>query len=96
MLDFFFYINYTFKVNWVKNCVNSPDSIWYFIPHNIYKNVGGLTFLLTCNFSPSKLPIILSKFHEQALLARKLCFVHNLSPHKVTIWNNKSILVKNK
>ncbi len=92
----FLYLYYTFKVNWVKNCVSSPDSIWYFIPHNIYKNVGGLTFLLTCNFSPSKLPIKLSKFHEQALLAWKLCFVHNFSPRKVKIWNNESILVKNK
>ncbi|KAI2661582.1 hypothetical protein H4Q32_007217 [Labeo rohita] len=46
------------------NCVNSPDSIWYFIPHNMYRNLGGLKFLLTCNFSPSKLPIKLSKFHE--------------------------------
>lgn len=95
MFDFFD-VNYTFKVNWIKNCVNSPDSFWYFIPQNIFKRVGGLKFLLTCNFSSSKLPIKLSKFHEQALLAWKLCFVHNFSPHKVKLWNNESILVKNK
>lgn len=44
----------------------------------------------------SKLRIKLSKFHEQALLSWKLCFVHNFSPHKVKQWNTKSILVKNK
>lgn len=26
----------------------------------------------------------------------KLCFVHNFSPHKVKLWNNETILAKNK
>lgn len=90
MLDLF-NVNNTFKLNWVKSCVSFPESIWYFIPHNIFFiKVGGFKFLLTCNVSPSKLPIKLSKFHEQALLAWKL------SPHKVKLWNNETILAKNK
>jgi len=44
----------TFKINWIKRCVIDTDSIWSFIPQNIFKRVGGLKFLLTCNFVPSK------------------------------------------
>lgn len=49
--------------------------------------LGGLHFLLTCNFNVTKLPLKLSKFHQQALLAWKLCYSHNLSPHKAIIWD---------
>ncbi len=65
-------MNNTFKINWIKKCVINPDSICFFIPQNIFKTVGGLDFLLSGHFLPSKLPIKLSKFHEQALLAWKL------------------------
>ncbi len=65
-------MNNTFEINWIKKCVINPDSICFFIPHNIFKMVGGLDFILSGNFLPSKLPIKLSKFHEQALLAWKL------------------------
>ncbi len=65
-------MNNTFKIKWIKKCVINPDSTRFFIPHNIFKTVGGLDFLLSGNFLPSKLPIKLSKFHEQALLAWKL------------------------
>ncbi len=96
MLDYVDMIN-TFKINWIKKCVIDPDSICFFlIPHNIFKKVGGLDFLLTCNFLTSKLPIQLSKFHEQALLAWKLCFVHNCSPHRMKIWNKELITVNGK
>lgn len=53
-------------------------------------------FFLKCNYSPSKLPLHLSKFHEQALLSWKLIYVHNFSPHKSLLWNNQDITVKNK
>ncbi len=56
MLDYID-MNNTFKINWIKKCVINPDSICFFIPHNIFKMVCGLDFLLTCNFVPSKLPL---------------------------------------
>ena len=89
-------LNYTFKLKWVKECLRAPDSIWYFIPHNIFKEVGGLHFLLRCNYNVSKLPLRLSKFSQQVLLAWKLCYSHNFSPHKTIIWNNDYITKGNK
>ena len=72
------------------------DSLWYFIPCNIFKKCSGLQFLLKCNYSPSRLPIKMSNFHRQALLAWNLLYVHNFSPHKALLWNNKDITIKNK
>lgn len=58
-------LNYTFKLKWVKERSRAPDSIWYFIPRNIVKEVGGLHFLLRCNYNVSRLPLSLSKFYHR-------------------------------
>ena len=60
------------------------------------KKLGGIQFLLQCNYDASKLPQKLSKFHQQSLTAAKLSFVHNFSPHRTIIWNNEYITRKNK
>ena len=80
-----FDLNNTFKIKWIKECLRASDSIWYFIPNNIFKQLGGLHFLLTCNYKTTKLPIKLSKCIQQALLGWKLCYTHNFSPHKTII-----------
>ncbi len=49
-----------------------------------------------CNYLPGKLTIKLSKFYQQALLAWKICFHHNFSPHKMLLWNNCLITSRNK
>lgn len=46
--------------------------------------------------SPNRMPINLSKFHQQSLLAWKLSFVHNFSPHKTFLWKNCNIIIRNK
>ena len=77
-------------------CLELPESLWNFIPHNIFQKVGGLRFLMGCNFTVSKLPLKLSKFYQQALRSWKLCYVHNFSPHKELLWNNDHITINNK
>ncbi len=66
----------------------NPMSLWFFIPNNIFDQLGGLSFLLKCNLLPGKLPISLSNFHQQCLLSWKLCFIQVFSPHKALLWNN--------
>ena len=41
------------------------------------------------------LPVKLSTFHKQVLLAWSLIYKHNFSPHRYLIWNNRDILDKN-
>lgn len=89
-------LNNTSKVKWIKGCLGTPNSIWHFIPNNIFKTLGGLPFLMTCNYNIAKLPIKLSKFYQQALLAWKMCYMHNFSPHKTIIWNNGDITIGRK
>ena len=53
----------TFKNNWLKRCLTHQNSLWFFIPNHIFEKIGGLAFVLTCNYSPDKLPVTLSIFH---------------------------------
>ncbi len=50
------------------------------LPSKIFMDVGGIKFLLICDFEISKLPIKLSKFHEQVLHYWKLIFKEFFSP----------------
>ncbi|KAK2847569.1 hypothetical protein Q5P01_010568 [Channa striata] len=84
-------LNYTFKIKCIKECLKAPNSLWYFIPVNVFEKMGGLQFLLLCDYDVTKLPQ-----NQQTLTAAKLCFVHNFSPHETIIWNNEYITRKNK
>ncbi len=89
-------LNNTFKINWARNFLKNPTSIWNFIPHYIFSQFGGLSFILSCNYNVGKLPVKLSVFHKQVLLAWALIYKHNFSPHTYSIWNNRDIISKNK
>ncbi|XP_051736240.1 uncharacterized protein LOC127505029 [Ctenopharyngodon idella] len=47
-----------------------------------------------CIFSIEKIPVALSNFHKQALLAWSMIFKHSFSPTNYFIWNNKNICYK--
>lgn len=51
---------------------------------------------MNCNYNVDKLPVKLSTFHKQVLLAWSLIYRHHFSPHRYLIWNNRDILYKNK
>ncbi len=70
-------LNNTFKIHWIKNSINKPSSIWNLIPNVVFSKLGGLSFLLICNYNIMKIPVKLSLFHRQMLLAWSLIFKHN-------------------
>lgn len=35
-------VNNSFKMKWIKEFLKKPESLWYFIPKNIFLKVGGL------------------------------------------------------
>lgn len=86
----------TFRINWIKHFLNTPSTIWFKIPKNIFDKVGGLSFLLRCDFEISKLPIKLSDYHKQVLHYWKMVFAHNFTPHGSTLWNNRVITINRK
>ncbi len=53
---------------------------WYYIPNIIFEKLGGIEFLLNCNFNINKLPIKLSNFHKQALLSLMISLYTNTIP----------------
>uniref|UniRef100_A0A8C6K9W5 Reverse transcriptase domain-containing protein n=1 Tax=Nothobranchius furzeri TaxID=105023 RepID=A0A8C6K9W5_NOTFU len=89
-------MNGILKINWLRSFLKNDNDIWFLIPSLIFNKVGGIQLLLVCDFEISKLPIKLSKFHQQVLLNWKLMFKHNFSPHNVPLWNNRVILNRGK
>ncbi len=78
----------------VDICEEYRESPWNAFPNYIFNTLGGIDFLLKCNFSVENIPVKLTGFHRQALLAWTLVYKHNFSPHNYFIWNNKDILFK--
>ncbi len=76
-------------LNWFKRCLITPNSLWKHIPHSLFNQIGGLTFLL-CDYNISKIPLKL------CLLAWKMCYCHNFSLHTSFIWNKGNITASNK
>uniref|UniRef100_A0A3P9LHW9 Reverse transcriptase domain-containing protein n=1 Tax=Oryzias latipes TaxID=8090 RepID=A0A3P9LHW9_ORYLA len=89
-------LNNSFKIKWLSQLLKEEDNIWNAFPKYIFDTVGGLKFLLKCNYKIEKLPTKLSNFYKQALLAWKLVYKHNFSPTTCFIWNNSNVQYKNK
>lgn len=89
-------LNYTFKINWIKQHLKNPTSLWNFIPIFLIYKLGILNFLLLCNYNPDKIPSKLSHFHKQCLLSWSLIYKHNFPPHNYIILHNRDLLYKNK
>ena len=62
----------------------------------IFQKMGGIDFLLRCDFECRSLPLKLSAFHQQVLLYWKLIYSHNFTPHNTPVWNNRYILLSRK
>lgn len=89
-------LNNVFKIKWIIEFIKNKDSVWNVFPSYIFNSLGGINFLLKCNFSVEEIPVKMANFHKQALLAWQLIYKHNFSPHRYFIWNNKDILYKKK
>ncbi len=63
MLDFST-SNTILKNRWIKHYFQYKNQIWYLIPNLIFEKMGGLAFLLQCNFELSKIQIKLINFHR--------------------------------
>lgn len=89
-------MNGILKIKWLRSFLKNDDEIRFSLPSLVFNKVGGIEFLLVCDFEISKLPIKLSAFHKQVLLNWKLMLKHNFRPHNVPIWNNRVILSRGK
>lgn len=81
--------NMVFKINWFKRYIKEKDKLWFIIPELLFRKVGGIEFLLHCNYDVGKIPVNLSNFHKQALMSWLMIYKHGFSPHRSLIWNNK-------
>lgn len=61
------------KINWLKSFLINNNS-WYHIPRQIFKNLGGIEFVLKYDFTIQRLTIKLSPFYQQVILYWRHCF----------------------
>ena len=80
------------RVAWVYRILNGTG--WNDIVNDYFSSVGGLAFLLKCNYDTNKLPCFIPRFYKEMLDYGKEIFFNEFS-HMI-IWNNRSILVENK
>ncbi len=60
-------MNGVLKLKWLNSFVSHKDSFWFNIPNAIFGKLGGIDFLLCCDYDLQKLPVKLSDFHQQVL-----------------------------
>lgn len=89
-------INGTLKINWLKSLLNNNNFLFKKKKKELFKKLGGIEFLLSCDFTVQRLPVKLSQFHQQVLLYWKILYKHNFTPHNTPLWNNRYITVRNK
>ncbi|CAJ1073570.1 hypothetical protein H4Q32_018840 [Xyrichtys novacula] len=89
-------LNHSFKINWLSKLCREKNNLWNSFATHVFNSLGGIRFMLKCNYKIEKLPVKLSNFHKQALLSWKLIYKHNFSPTSYYIWNNEDIVYKNR
>ncbi len=46
--------NEIFKIKWIIEYIKNKDTVWHIFPNFIFNYLGGINFLLKCNFSVDK------------------------------------------
>lgn len=89
-------MNGALKLKWLSSFILHKDSFWFTIPKAIFQKMGGIDFLLRCDYDVYKLPVKLSNYHQQVLLYWNLIYKHNFTPHNSPLWNNRYVLTNHK
>lgn len=69
-------------MKWLNQYLLKPSSIWNVFHQLVFSQLGGIHFLLMCNYDISKLPIKLFNFHWQFLGAWALYFMNIIFHHR--------------
>ena len=87
------------QIMWLKRFIDGNETVWKLIIDQYLNRVGGLAFLLKCNFDIKKSKCHIPPFYENILNAwvNMNASIPNGSNEvcKEVIWNNKHILVNN-
>ena len=91
MIDFNF-MNKALKVAWIPRVQTRTDASWEIVPDAALNNVGGLSFLLQCNYDVKLLQLNnLPDFYGDILKYwqnTRPAFQKNTSSSNEIIWNN--------
>ena len=101
-------MNGVLKLKWLNSFILHKDSFWFSIPDAIFQKMGGIEFLVRCDYDICKLPVKTSDCHQQVLLYWNLLSKHfiyyistykhykHFTPNNSPLWNNRYILTNRK
>ena len=86
------------RLSWLGRFLNRTNESWQAIPNDSFNSVGGLPFLLKCNYDSKLLdkppPLFYSEMLDYFKDLRSR--YPNLYKSEFTLWNNKEITIENK
>lgn len=56
-------MNGVLKLKWLQSFLRSSHEIWFAVPSLVFSKIGGIEFLLRCDFDIPELPVKLSACH---------------------------------
>ena len=97
MIDFYIMLK-TLKLTWIPRLLRTSDnSNWCIAPKHYFRQMGGLNFLLRCNYDMNyfnDLPLFYKKILEFFNELKTLCSYDQ--KQELILFNNKDILVDGK
>ena len=84
------------RLPWIPRLLTAGDCNWYTVPYHLFRKLGGLNFLLRCNYDPKHLPQ-LSIFYRNILeFFKELKTYGYVQGSDLVLFNNREILIDNK
>jgi len=89
------------KVKWLQRVLNSENAKWAHFGHAKFSKVGGLEYLLKCDYDVRKLPVKLNSFYSDLLTVWRNANKHNSPENRAEVEaqllnNNKHLLIGKK
>ena len=85
------------RLAWIPRPLTAGDCNWCTVPHNFCKKLGGLNFLLRCNYDPKYLPQRPIFYRNMLEFFKELKTIYGYDQGSdLVLFNNREILVDNK
>jgi len=86
------------RLSWIGRLLDPTKENWKVIPNHYFDKIGGLSFILNCNYSGKKLSSSIPTFYREMLTFFQE--LHNDCEDPMQrdfiLWNNKEITIENK
>ena len=85
------------RLAWIPRILTAGDCNWCTVPYHFFRKLGGLNFLLRCNYDPKHLPPLPIFYRKILVFFKELKTIYGYDHGSdLVLFNNREILVDNK